>query len=130
MSGNFNTEIISPDKTILKTKTKLVTIPSYEGLMGILKDHIPLVTFLRPGIIELVSEEKDDKYFIEEGTVEFFNNNLLILTSSCKLLSNFSGEEIQIMIQNVEKEIVSNNLKDKQRYILSHKLETLKEIRQ
>ena len=114
MSGNFNTEIISPDKTILKTKTKLVTIPSYEGLMGILKDHIPLVTFLRPGIIELVSEEKDDKYFIEEGTVEFFNNNLLILTSSCKLLSNFSGEEIQIMIQNVEKEIVSNNLKDKQ----------------
>ncbi|MDC0512176.1 ATP synthase F1 subunit epsilon, partial [bacterium] len=82
MSDKFTVEIITPNKIILKAETSEVTIPSYEGQMGILKDHIPLITFLRPGMISLQDQKK--KYYVEEGTVEFSNNNLLILTSTAK----------------------------------------------
>ena len=85
MSEKFEVEIISPDKTILKSDASEVTIPSYEGQMGILKDHIPLITFLRPGII-FIKNHDEKKYYVEEGTVEFSNNNLLILTSTAKEL--------------------------------------------
>ena len=80
MSENFTVEIISPDKSILKSEATEVTIPSYEGQMGILKDHISLITFLRPGLIIIKESTIEKKFFIEDGTVEFSNNNLLILT--------------------------------------------------
>ena len=81
MSNEFKVEIISPDRSILKTDTNLVIIPSFEGEMGILKDHIPLITFLRPGLIKIGEEEKK-KYFVEEGTVEFSDNNLVYISYS------------------------------------------------
>ena len=87
MSEKFTVEIISPENSIIKTSTSEVIIPSFEGEMGILKDHIPLITFLRPGIIKITGE-KDKKFFVEDGTVEFSNNNLLILSSTVKELSN------------------------------------------
>ena len=93
MSDKFTVEIIIPNKTILKAETNEVTIPSYEGQMGILKDHIPLITFLRPGIISLQDQEK--KYYVEEGTVEFSNNNLLILTSTARDLTDFNQSFIK-----------------------------------
>ena len=87
MSENFKVEIITPDQLILRTETSEVTIPSYEGQMGILKDHIPLITFLRPGLIK-IKNEKEIRYYVEEGTVEFSNNILLILTSAAKDYEN------------------------------------------
>ena len=93
MSDKFTVEIISPDRTIFKSNTSEVTIPSFEGLMGILKNHIPLITFLRPGIIFIKGQE-DKKYYVEEGTVEFSNNNLLILSSTVKDLENFDKSSI------------------------------------
>ena len=98
MSDKFIVEIISPDQTILKQETSEVTIPSFEGQMGILKDHISLITFLRPGFI-LIKGEKEKKYYVEEGTVEFSNNNLLILTSTAKDLANFEKNLISDLIQ-------------------------------
>ena len=83
MSDKFTVEIISPDQTILKQETNEVIIPSFEGQMGLLNNHIPLITFLRPGIIT-IKDEGEKKYYVEEGTVEFSNNNLLILTSTAK----------------------------------------------
>ena len=88
MSDKFIVEIICPDQTILKHETNEVIIPSFEGQMGILNNHIPLITFLRPGIIT-VKTESEKKFYVEEGTVEFSNNNLLILTSTAKDLANF-----------------------------------------
>ena len=82
MTEKFNLEIISPDQILLNTEAKQVIIPAYEGLMTILKDHISLITFLRPGFIEAEIENKIEKFYVEEGTVEFFNNKLLILSSS------------------------------------------------
>ena len=130
MSENFNLEIISPDQTIIKTDTKQVTIPSFEGLMGILKDHISLVTFLRPGLIEVQTDKGSDKFFVEDGIVEFNNNHLLILSSTAVNVKSLSKNQIDKMIQDSEETIGNKDIKDKEKYILSYKLDTLKEIRQ
>jgi len=130
MSENFNLEIISPNKTLISSETKQVIIPAFEGLMTILKDHISLVTFLRPGIIEVEINNEIEKFFVEEGTVEFSKNNLLILSSSVKNLKIFSNDEANILLEKSKKEYSNNELSDKDKYILSYKLETLKNITQ
>jgi F-type H+-transporting ATPase subunit epsilon len=127
MSDKFTVEIISPDKSILMSETNEVVIPSYEGQMGILKDHIPLITFLRPGII-FVQNEEIKKYFVEEGTVEFSNNKLLILTSTAKDLKELKNDTIKELLNQAEKRLGDENFSDKERYLLSYKINTLKEI--
>ena len=128
MYENFNLEIISPDQTLLNTETKQVTIPAYEGLMTILKDHISLITFLRPGFIETEVENKIEKFYAEEGTVEFFNNKLLILTSSTIKLENLTKEKIVKMIDDSKVLLKNSEIKDKEKYIINHKLQTLQAI--
>ena len=128
MSDKFTVEIIAPNKTILKAETSEVTIPSYEGQIGILKDHIPLITFLRPGIITLENQEK--KYYVEEGTVEFSNNNLLILTSTAKDLTKLNQDSIEKLLKSAENKFSDNHSSDKEKYISSYKISTLKEINQ
>ena len=128
MSEKFNLEIISPDQTLLNTEVKQVTIPAYEGLMTILKDHISLITFLRPGFIEAEIENKIEKFYVEEGTVEFFNNKLLILTSSTIKLEKLTKENIVKMIDESKVLLQNSEIKDKEKYIINHKLETLQQI--
>ena len=128
MSEKFTVEIISPDQTILKQETNEVIIPSFEGQMGILNGHIPLITFLRPGIIT-IKGENEKKYYVEEGTVEFSNNNLLILTSTARDLANFEKSKINQMLQKAKANLNTDST-DKDRYVASYKLETLKEISQ
>ena len=129
MSEKFTIEIISPDRSIIKTETSEVVIPSFEGEMGILKDHIPLITFLRPGLIN-IKTSTDQKYFVEEGTVEFSNNNLLILTSTAKEVTKMNKKFIDTLISESEKKLNNNEITDKERYLLSYKLETLRNINQ
>tara|TARA_B100000963_G_C22556398_1_gene639228 strand:+ start:188 stop:577 length:390 start_codon:yes stop_codon:yes gene_type:complete len=127
MFEKFTVEIITPDKTMLKSEATEVTIPSYEGLMGILKDHTPLITFLRPGFI-IIKNTEEKKFYVEEGTVEFSNNNLLILTSSVKDLENFDKGKVENLIQEAQKKLNDENSTDKDKYVISHKIDTLKEI--
>ena len=127
MSDTFIVEIISPEKLILDSDANEVTIPSYEGQMGILKDHIPLITFLRPGVISVRNQE-EKKYFIEEGTVEFSNNKLLILTSTAIDLTELDKNYIADLINKSEKKLSDNDSSDKEKYLLSYKINTLKEI--
>ena len=129
MSDKFRIEIISPDKLIFNSEANEVTIPSYEGQMGILKDHISLITFLRPGIISIKNQEKKE-YFVEEGTVEFSNNKLLILTSTAKDLINLDQNFIQDLIKKSEKKLNDSNASDKEKYLLTYKISILKEISQ
>ena len=129
MSEKFSIEIISPDRSILKMETSEVVIPSFEGEMGILKDHISLITFLRPGIIN-IKAGTEQKFFVEEGTVEFSNNNLLILTSTAIEVTKMNKKFIDSLISISEKKLDSNEISDKERYLLSYKLETLRNINQ
>ena len=130
MSENFFVEIISPNQSILKSEAVEVTIPSYEGQLGILKDHISLITFLRPGLIIIKTENGEKKFFIEEGIVEFKNNNLLILTSTSKSLESLNKSLIDAILKDSEEKISKEEISDKEKYLLSHKIDTIREINQ
>ena len=127
MSDSFNIEIISPEKKLLVEKASSVTIPAFEGEMTVLSNHIPLITFLRPGIIKVTSG-KETQYFVEEGTVEFSNNNLAILSSTIMETSSLSKEKISKMIEESKSQLNKENLDDKKRYIISHKMDCLSRI--
>ena len=127
MSEKFIVEIITPDKSFLKSEAEEVTIPSYEGQMGILKDHISLITFLRPGFI-IIKNAEEKKFYVEEGTVEFSNNNLLILTSTIKDLKNLNKDLVENLVQEAKKKLNDKSTSDKEKYIISYKIEALKEF--
>ena len=128
MSEEFKLEIVNPEKSFLvKDDVLEVVIPAFEGEMGILKDHIQLITFLRPGLIKLIGDV-EKKFFVEEGTVEFANNQLLILTSSAKDISDIKKNSLDILIDEAEKKSKSKEITDKERYLISHKIDTLRNI--
>ena len=129
MSEKFTVELISPEKSFLKADTTEVIIPSYEGEMGILKDHVSFITFLRPGIIYINSDIKKN-FFAEEGIVEFSNNNLLILSSTAKELSSLDKNFLDKLKSDSEKKIKSEKLTDKEKYLLSYKISTINNINQ
>tara|TARA_A100000164_G_scaffold70284_1_gene58739 strand:- start:67 stop:453 length:387 start_codon:yes stop_codon:yes gene_type:complete len=126
MNENFNIEIISPEKKLFAEKGKSVTIPSFEGEMTILPDHISIITFLRPGVININENKK--KYFVEEGTVEFSKNNLTILSSTIIDLDSLTKDAISSMLEDSKKELNQENIDDKKRYIISHKIDCLSQI--
>ena len=128
MSENFNLEIISPDQTLLNSEVKNVAIPAYEGMMTILKDHISLITFLRPGFINVEINNKKLKFYVEEGTVEFFNNKLLILSSSAILAERLTKSDIEKKLEESKTLLQNSEIKDKEKYILSYKINSLQEI--
>ena len=127
MSEQFTVEIISPNEQTLKAEAREVSLPAFEGEIGILKNHIPLITFLRPGLIKIFNET-DQIYFVEDGTVEFANNNLLILTSTAKLMSSMDKKSLEDLINEAEEKINDSEISDKERYLLSYKIDTLKNI--
>ena len=129
MEKNFNLDIISPESILISEKVNSVTIPSFEGEMTILVDHIPLITFLRPGIIKVVGS-KQSQFFAEEGTVEFSNNTLIILSSTITSLENFKNQNISKIIEESKSQLTQDNLSDKAKYIMSHKIDTLLKINQ
>jgi F-type H+-transporting ATPase subunit epsilon len=128
MSENFNLEIISPDQTLFNSEVKQVAIPAYEGIMTILKDHISLITFLRPGFIEVEINKEISKFYVEDGTVEFFNNKLLILSESVIQVEKLSRDNIEKMIEESKNLLQNSEIKDKEKYILSYKINSLQEI--
>tara|TARA_Y100000996_G_C22049102_1_gene448353 strand:- start:136 stop:528 length:393 start_codon:yes stop_codon:yes gene_type:complete len=128
MSNNFNIEIISPEKSIIKSETNEVTLPAYEGQIGILKDHIPLITFLRPGLISIKQNNNTKTFFAEDGIVEFSNNHLLVLSSTAKDLENLEKNIIEKIITESQEAVNNKDISDKDRYLLSYKISTLKEI--
>ena len=127
MSESFNIEIISPEKKLLVEKINSATVPSFEGDMTILSNHIPIITFLRPGIIK-INESNDKQYFIEEGTVEFSNNNLIILSSTIIEFRDLSREKISNLIEDCKNKLNQDKLDDKTQYIISHKIDCLSRI--
>ena len=130
MSESFNLEIISPDKEVLKAAAEEVNIPSFEGQMTILKDHISLVTFLRPGFINAKINNKAEIFFVEEGTVEFSKNNLLILSSTVINVKSLTNSIKEKIIKESRSQLDKSEINDKERYILSYKIDSLQETNQ
>ena len=127
MSEEFKVEIVNPERSfLLKEDVTEVVIPAFEGEMGILKDHISLISFLKPGIIKVFSKSEENKYFVEDGIVEFKDNNLSILTSSIYKISDLNKNKIDQIIKDAEKESSAENIDDQKRYLIDQKIEVLK----
>jgi len=129
MSEEFKVEIVNPEKSFLvKDDVLEVVVPAFEGEMGILKDHISIISFLKPGIIKISSKSGDEKFYVEDGIVEFKNNNLSILTSSIYNLNEIQKSTLQDLIKKAEVEATKSGLSDQIKYILDQKIETLKSL--
>ena len=130
MEDIFKLEIISPEKIIFSEDVKMVTLPSYEGDMGVLKNHISIITFLRPGIIKVQKKKRDfDNFFVQDGTVEYFNDSLVVLSASVLNIKNLSKEFVDNLNKDTQNKLADKNISDHDRYILNHKLDVIKEIR-
>jgi len=130
MQENFKFEIISPEKIIFSGNTTMVTLPSYEGDMSVLKNHISIITFLKPGIIKVENEGKNfESFFVEDGTVEFFNDTLTLLSASVLNIKDISKDFLDNLNQNTKNKLAEKDITDHDRYILNHKLEAIKEVR-
>ena len=130
MEDNFKLEIICPEKIIFSDNVKMVTLPSYEGDMSVLKHHISIITFLRPGIIKVQKSKGDfDEFFIQDGTVEYFNDGLVVLSASVTNVKDLSKEFLDNINKDTQEKLGEKDITDHDRYILNHKLDVLKEIR-
>jgi len=130
MEDNFKFEIISPERIIYSQDTRMVTLPSYEGDMSILKNHISIITFLRPGIIRAQNKEGNfEEFFVQDGTVEYFNDNLVALSASAINVKDLSKEFVDNLNKDTQDKLTNKNITDYERYVLNHKLDVLKEIR-
>tara|TARA_B100000749_G_C18137610_1_gene346449 strand:+ start:195 stop:590 length:396 start_codon:yes stop_codon:yes gene_type:complete len=130
MEDNFKLEIISPEKIIFSDNVTVVTLPSYEGDMGVLKHHISIITFLRPGIIKVQKkDEKFEEFFVQDGTVEYFDDSLVVLSTSAISVKDLSKELVDDLKKDTQDKLTDKNITDHDRYVLNYKLDVLKEIR-
>ncbi len=129
MSEEFKVEIINPDKLFIsKDNVTEVVVPGYEGDMGILKDHISIISFLKPGIIKILEKNEEEKYYIEDGIMEFKDNSLSILTSSIHNIKNMKKNNIEDSLKNAEKLLNNDNLADQEKFLISQKIDALKSL--
>ena len=127
MSEEFKIEIVNPEKSFLvKEDASEVIVPAFEGEMGILKDHISIISFLKPGIIKILSKSGDENYYVEDGIVEFKNNNLSILTSSIFNLTDLDKSKQQDLLKIAEEEASNPEINDQSKYLVDQKIEVLK----
>ena len=129
MSGEFKLEIVNPEKSFLvKEDVSEVVVPAFEGEMGILKDHISIISFLKPGIIKILSKSGDENYYVEDGIVEFKNNNLSILTSTIFNLADMDKSKQQDLLKQAEEEANKTDINDQSKYLADQKVEVLKTL--
>jgi F-type H+-transporting ATPase subunit epsilon/F-type H+-transporting ATPase subunit delta len=129
MSEEFKIEIVNPEKSFLvKEDVSEVVVPAFEGEMGILKDHISIISFLKPGIIKILSKSGDENYYVEDGIVEFKNNNLSILTSSIFNVTELDKSKQQDLLKLAEEEASNPEMNDQSKYLINQKIEVLRSI--
>ena len=129
MSEEFKIEIVNPEKSFLvKEDVSEVVVPAFEGEMGILKDHISIISFLKPGIIKILSKSGDENYYVEDGIVEFKNNNLSILTSSIFNIIDLDKSKQQDLLKIAEEEASNPEINDQSKYLVDQKIEVLRSI--
>tara|TARA_B100001248_G_scaffold260296_1_gene248125 strand:- start:945 stop:1337 length:393 start_codon:yes stop_codon:yes gene_type:complete len=129
MSDEFKVEIVNPDKSFYSNESvREAVVPAFEGEMGILKDHISIISFLKPGIITILNNSSEEKFYVEDGILEFKDNVLSILTSSIYNIKNIQKDKIATDITEAEKSLKNPDLNDEGRYLISQKIDVLKTI--
>ena len=129
MNEEFKVEIVNPEKSFLvKDDVSEVVVPAFEGEMGILKDHISIISFLKPGIIKILSKSGDENFYVEDGIVEFKKNNLSILTSTIFNLADMDKSKQQDLLKEAEEEANKTDINDQSKYLADQKVEVLKTL--
>ena len=129
MSEHFNLEIVNPEKSFLKKDNVAeVIVPGFEGEMGILKDHISIISFLKPGIIKVITGNQEDSFYVDDGIVEFKDNTLSILTSNIFDIKNSDKSVIEEKIKQAESDLADEKIDDQKRFLISQKVEVLRSI--
>tara|TARA_B100000401_G_scaffold358349_1_gene255870 strand:+ start:189 stop:581 length:393 start_codon:yes stop_codon:yes gene_type:complete len=129
MSEEFKVEIVNPEQSFLSKEDAIeVVVPAFEGEMGILKDHIPIISFLKPGIIKVLRKADEENYYVEDGILEFKDNNLSILTSKIIKVSDLDKNKIENLISESEKASQEENLDDQSKFLIDQKIEVLKTL--
>ena len=129
MSEEFKIEVISPEKSFfLNDSVSEVVVPGYEGEMGILKDHISIISFLKPGIIKVFTKSGEENYYVEDGIVEFKDNNLSILTSLIFRVADLDKSKIDQLLKEAEKDINEDKIDDQKKYLVDQKISVLKSL--
>ena len=129
MSEEFKIEIVNPEKSFLsKEDATEVVVPAFEGEMGILKDHISIISFLKPGIITIYAKSGEEKFYVEDGIIEFKNNNLSVLTSSIFNLKEIEKNKLQNLLKKAEEEANKDEINDQTKYLADQKIEVLKSL--
>ena len=129
MSEELKIEIVNPEKSFLvKEDVSEVVVPAFEGEMGILKDHISIISFLKPGIIKIFSKSGDENYYVEDGIVEFKNNNLSILTSNILNIVDLDKSKHENLLKNAEEEANKTEISDQAKFLADQKIDVLRSI--
>jgi len=129
MSDEFKIEIVNPEKSfLLKEDVTEVVVPAYEGEIGILKDHISIISFLKPGVIKVISKSVEEKFYVDDGIIEFKDNNLSILTSSIINLKDLDKNKIDELLKQAEEVNSKTDISDQIKYLADQKTEVLKSI--
>ena len=130
MNNGFKLEIVNPEKSFLsKENVSEVVVPAYEGDMGILKNHISIISFLKPGLVKVFeTDSKEENYYIEDGIIEFKNNCLSILTSNIFDIKKMDKKEVSNILAKAEKEVLNSDISDQAKYLIDHKIEVLKSL--
>ena len=129
MSDEFKVEIVNPEQSFLiKEDVTEIVVPAFEGEMGILKDHIPIISFLRPGLIKIFSKSGEENYYIEDGIVEFKNNSLSVLTSSIFNIKDINKDKVNELLKQAEENSKNSEITDQDKYLMDQKIDVLKTL--
>ena len=129
MSEEFKIEIVNPEKSFLsKEDVTEVVVPAFEGEMGILRDHISIISFLKPGVIKIFSKSGEENYYVEDGIIEFKNNNLSVLTSSIFNIKDMDKNRISELLKHAEVYSANSEISDQDKYLVDQKIDVLKTL--
>jgi|TARA_B110000305_G_scaffold210887_1_gene244909 F-type H+-transporting ATPase subunit epsilon/F-type H+-transporting ATPase subunit delta len=129
MSEEFKVEIVNPEQSFLSKEDVIeIVVPAFEGEMGILKDHIPIISFLKPGLIKIISKSGDESYYIEDGIVEFKNNSLSVLTSTIFNVKDINNDKVNELLEQVEENYKNSEITDQNKYLADQKIDVLKNL--
>lgn len=113
MNETIQVDIVTPEKKIFSENDIVsVTVPGIEGEMGILYNHIPIISFLKPGTINIETKNKETKFFIADGVLEFNNNIVTILASEIYDLTTINAFTIDQLKQKSKEKIQKENQTD------------------
>ena len=105
MADKISFDLVSPERLLLSEQVDMVTVPGREGDFGVLAGHMPLISSLRPGVID-VKGDRDARYFVLGGFAEVTPEKLTVLAEDVCPMSEVDAAALDQRIHNAEEDIL------------------------